>query len=287
MQIHQLSAIPSYPLLKLNGFINSHPAVILLDSGASGSFVSSSFVSSHGIVADVLAEPGIITLADGHQQQTGSIMQSAKVRIGSYADSLVLAVIPLPGYDAIIGMNWLTRYNPLIDWVHHTVVFDDRDSRVRHTLVGSPLALSASDRSSSSKNKKKSHSSSLTVVTSSLNTISVRQVKALHRNRELDFACLVYPQDVEAIAIVASSSSSSSSSSVDNRVNNIVSSSEKTFATERAKILSQFRDVFPDQLPAGLPPSREVDHKIELVANSSPPSRPTFRMSESELVELK
>ena len=52
-------------------------------------------------------------------------------------------------------------------------------------------------------------------------------------------------------------------------------------------MLASFRDVFPDQLPPGLPPSREVDHKIELVANSSPPSRPTFRMSESELVELK
>ena len=40
-------------------------------------------------------------------------------------------------------------------------------------------------------------------------------------------------------------------------------------------------------LPAGLPPSREVDHKIELVPGSRPTSRPTFRMSASELAELK
>ena len=40
-------------------------------------------------------------------------------------------------------------------------------------------------------------------------------------------------------------------------------------------------------LPPGLPPSREVDHKIELVPGSQPTSRPTFRMSAWELAELK
>ena len=45
--------------------------------------------------------------------------------------------------------------------------------------------------------------------------------------------------------------------------------------------------MFPDELPAGLPPSREVDHRIELVPGSSPPSRPTIRLSATELAELK
>ena len=55
----------------------------------------------------------------------------------------------------------------------------------------------------------------------------------------------------------------------------------------RRRALSTFKDVFPDDLPSGLPPSREVDHKIELVAGATPQSRPTFRLSASELVELK
>jgi hypothetical protein len=53
------------------------------------------------------------------------------------------------------------------------------------------------------------------------------------------------------------------------------------------RALSTFKDVFPDDLPSGLPPSREVDHKIELVAGATPQSRPTFRLSASELAELK
>ena len=53
------------------------------------------------------------------------------------------------------------------------------------------------------------------------------------------------------------------------------------------QLRDEFADVFPDQLPPGLPPSREVDHKIELLPGSSPPSRPTYRLSAAELAELK
>ena len=52
-------------------------------------------------------------------------------------------------------------------------------------------------------------------------------------------------------------------------------------------IFSQFADVFPDKLPPGLPPSRHVDHAIEIVPGSSPTSKCTYPMSAIELAELK
>ena len=66
-----------------------------------------------------------------------------------------------------------------------------------------------------------------------------------------------------------------------------LASSESELAAVRRSTLTAFRDVFPEELPPGLPPSREVDHRIELVPGSTPPSRPTFRLSATELVELK
>ena len=53
------------------------------------------------------------------------------------------------------------------------------------------------------------------------------------------------------------------------------------------KLLTEFSDVFPDELPAGLPPQRDVDHKIELEPGSAPPTKPPYRMSPTELDELK
>jgi hypothetical protein len=60
-----------------------------------------------------------------------------------------------------------------------------------------------------------------------------------------------------------------------------------SLASVRDATLAAYRDVFPSALPDGLPPSREVDHRIELIPGSSPPSRPTLRLSATELAELK
>jgi hypothetical protein len=64
-------------------------------------------------------------------------------------------------------------------------------------------------------------------------------------------------------------------------------SESESLASARRTVLAAYKDVFPDALPEGLPPSREVDHRIELIPGSSPPSRPTIRLSATELAELK
>nr|GFB62857.1 putative reverse transcriptase domain-containing protein [Tanacetum cinerariifolium] len=51
-------------------------------------------------------------------------------------------------------------------------------------------------------------------------------------------------------------------------------------------IVSEFLDVFPDELP-GIPPVREVEFYIELIPGSEPISRAPYRMAPIELKELK
>ncbi|MCO5605060.1 hypothetical protein L7F22_059238 [Adiantum nelumboides] len=53
------------------------------------------------------------------------------------------------------------------------------------------------------------------------------------------------------------------------------------------KILESFQDVMPPKLPPGLPPQRDVDHKIELVPGQTPPARPPYRMDGTRLQELR
>ena len=42
-------------------------------------------------------------------------------------------------------------------------------------------------------------------------------------------------------------------------------------------ILDEFSDVFPDEIPAGLPPFRGIEHKIDLIPGATLPNRPTYR----------
>ena len=61
----------------------------------------------------------------------------------------------------------------------------------------------------------------------------------------------------------------------------------RRYATILSSFLSKFRLVFPDDLPNGLPPSREVDHPIEVIPGSKPVSKPAYRLSHSKAHEVE
>ena len=53
------------------------------------------------------------------------------------------------------------------------------------------------------------------------------------------------------------------------------------------KILKEFRDVMPAELPKELPPQRPIDHKIELLPGTKAPAQAPYRMPPAELLELR
>nr|CAD1823067.1 unnamed protein product [Ananas comosus var. bracteatus] len=54
-----------------------------------------------------------------------------------------------------------------------------------------------------------------------------------------------------------------------------------------AKLLKEFKDVMPPELPKSLPPRRAVDHRIELEPGTRASARSPYRMSPPELAELR
>ena len=53
------------------------------------------------------------------------------------------------------------------------------------------------------------------------------------------------------------------------------------------KILSDFEDMLPEQLPKGRPPKREVEFAIKTEPGAAPPNRPPYRLSPKEHEELQ
>jgi hypothetical protein len=53
------------------------------------------------------------------------------------------------------------------------------------------------------------------------------------------------------------------------------------------RVLEEFSDVMPEELPEDLPPRRRVDHAIEVMPGVEPPAKAPYRMSHEELKELK
>ncbi|XP_076940470.1 uncharacterized protein LOC143609660 [Bidens hawaiensis] len=55
---------------------------------------------------------------------------------------------------------------------------------------------------------------------------------------------------------------------------------------EEVPIVTEFKDVFPDELP-GIPPDREVEFRIDLVSGTAPIAKSPYRLAPTEMKELK
>ena len=71
-----------------------------------------------------------------------------------------------------------------------------------------------------------------------------------------------------------------------------ISASKPSIETDASKrqveeVLEELKDSFPETFPSGLPPHREVDHEIDLEPGQTPPSRPTYRLSQPGMQELE
>ncbi|XP_068312511.1 transposon Ty3-I Gag-Pol polyprotein [Pyrus communis] len=56
---------------------------------------------------------------------------------------------------------------------------------------------------------------------------------------------------------------------------------------EIVSLLQDFSDVIPDELPAGLPPMKDIQHQIDLILGSNLPNKAAYRMSPNEHQELQ
>ena len=53
-----------------------------------------------------------------------------------------------------------------------------------------------------------------------------------------------------------------------------------------SSILQEFHDVFPDELPPGLPPLRGIEHCIDLIPEAPLPNKAPYRVNPEETKEI-
>ncbi|KAL4290001.1 hypothetical protein GQ457_14G015270 [Hibiscus cannabinus] len=62
---------------------------------------------------------------------------------------------------------------------------------------------------------------------------------------------------------------------------------DSTLPSSITSILQDFKDIFPEEIPGGLPPIRGIEHQIDFVPGAALPNRPAYRSNPEETKELQ
>jgi hypothetical protein len=106
--------------------VSSHPATILFDSGSSHSFISSSFVVKHSLPITTMKHTMIVS-SPGGEMRTKHICPAVSITIRGVDFSSNLILLDSKGIDIILGMDWLSKYDGVIQCAKKVVKQTKKD----------------------------------------------------------------------------------------------------------------------------------------------------------------
>jgi len=243
-------------LLLFDIIIKGHKFTALIDSGATGMFLSTRVLDKTKLQAvekDMVDE---VRLANGSTMKSTHVARVG-FRMGRYQDIETFHTMDLPDFDIVLGKPWLRRINPVIDWKKGTLAF----THGRRRMKLEPLRGKTYDERTKE----------------SMLMSSMELRRALQLGHEAFMLHLRLTETADGVKI----ESPPEDSELEDR---------PAWWDEALKsLLEKYKDVIPpdpDWQPP-FPPERAVDHKIELKPGSTPPNRPIYRMSQPELEELR
>ena len=104
-------------------------AIILFDSGASHSFVSSSFVKAHDVNMEDGNKEWHVRVPTGDTQISKAVCKRFPIMIGYLTMPTDLVVMEINDFDIILGMDWSSEHYAFIDCREKKVVFKIPDRR--------------------------------------------------------------------------------------------------------------------------------------------------------------
>jgi hypothetical protein len=122
--------------------INSIPASVLFDSGASHSFVTKSFVEKHNIPNYPLKKKLLIRSSGGELRATHSCPQT-KIEIRGLSFLVGLINLESSGIDVILGIDYLTKYDGVISCTKRMVTLTSPQGERVEVNVSMPATTEA------------------------------------------------------------------------------------------------------------------------------------------------
>ena len=232
----------------------------LIDSGASGNFISVNEVERHNIPVTALVQSyqlGTIdgTTIDHNSGRVDTRTQFLSMQVMDHRENMTFDVTNTGSHQAVLGIPWLKQHNPDVDWINEEIRFTR--CRCRHTVDELPREVCTAQAQSQGSDDEERDQEILVSSTTELRNPDVLKESTAVKN--------LWP----------------------NRTACQRSLHGASLTTSIPEELSQFRRLFEEELDSPLPEHQPWDHSIPLLPDTTPPFGPIYSLTEKETQELR
>ncbi|KAK3283153.1 hypothetical protein CYMTET_9137 [Cymbomonas tetramitiformis] len=239
-------------LLLYKGKVYGQSTHILVDPGATSSFIDSQFASRLGI-SPTDSSSFSVGLAGGSQLSCTSYLPKATFTLGKYKDTEDFYIIDMKPFTVILGQDWLERRNPHIDFQSKNMPITRKHSSGSSVRT----VLSRVEQTPGSDDLPEMELVSATTMRKHL-----RRIRS-NGSAEEAVAYLFFLPEVDGELVMAAADSDTTME-------------DPKVTAARDLIREDFSDIFQEDLPAGHRPERFEGgyHRINIEPGHKPPSQP-------------
>lgn len=104
-------------------YLNQEPLLVLFDSGATHSFISSECVQRLALYVSILPHPLLVSTAAEGNLETSLVCENCPLVFSDRVFLVDLVCLPLRGLDVILGMDWLSVNHVMLNCQAKTIIF--------------------------------------------------------------------------------------------------------------------------------------------------------------------
>jgi hypothetical protein len=127
-------------MIEVEGMINNHAFTILIESGASHSYIDPKVVEIFNFPRSKHGKYWLVQLAIGAKRKVVELVKSCPMGMNGLSTKEDLNIFSLGSYDFLIGMDWLEKHNAILDCHNKAFTFLDEEGNQR-IVQGIPRAV--------------------------------------------------------------------------------------------------------------------------------------------------
>lgn len=102
-------------MVEMEGNISDLPVSVLIDPGASLSYISPNIVEKCNLKTKKFQHSWLVQLATGTKRKVTHKLPRTEIQINEFRTEVNLNILPLGSYDLLIGMDWLEKKKALMN----------------------------------------------------------------------------------------------------------------------------------------------------------------------------